>query len=72
MLEVMVGFVGLLANGAIVGRGETGCFEHAAGSEGISENGGKVIMKLVGGLCVVGWESSSDVLEDWAVWFFVE
>ena len=44
MLEVMVGFVGLLANRAIVGRGEAGCFEHTADSEGIRENSGKVVM----------------------------
>ena len=72
MLEVVISFVGLIADGAVIGRSESSCFEHAAGSKGIGENGGKVVMKLVGGLCVVGWEGSSDVLEDWAAWFFVE
>ena len=72
MLEVVISFVGLIADWAFIGISESSCFEHAAGSEGVGENGGKVVMKLVGGLCVVGWERSSDVFEDWAIWFFVE
>ena len=72
MLEVVVSFVRLLANWAVVSGGEAGSFEHVAGSKGIREDGCKVVMELVGGLGIVRWEGGSNVFEDWAVRFFVK
>ena len=72
LLEMMVGFMWLLADWAIVAGGKAGCFEHVAGSKGIGEDGGKVIMELVGWLRIVGWERSSDIFQNWAARFSVK
>ena len=72
ILEVVVSFVRLLANWAVVSGSEAGSFEHVAGSKGKGEDGGKVVMKLVGGLGIVRWEGGSNVFEDWTVRFFVK
>ena len=53
--------MGLLADWTVVTGGEAGCFEHVAGPKGIGENGGKVIMELVGWLRIIGWEGGSDI-----------
>ena len=72
MLEMAVSFMWLLADGTVVSGGEAGSFEHVAGSEGIRENGCKVVMELVGGLGIVRWERDSDVFQDWTVRFFMK
>ena len=72
ILEVVVSFVRLLANWAVVSGGEAGGFEHVAGSKGISEDGGKVVVELVSRLGIIRWEGGSDVFQDWAARFFVK
>jgi hypothetical protein len=71
MLKVVVSFVGLLANWAIVSGSEAGCFEHVAGSQGMGEDGGKVVVELVSRLGIIEWEGGSNVFQDWAAWFSV-
>ena len=53
MLEVVVSFVGLLANWAVVSGSEAGCFEHVAGPKGVGEDGCKVIVELVSRLGII-------------------
>ena len=72
MLKVVVGFMGLLADWAIVSGSEAGCFEHVAGPKGVGEDGGKVIVELVSRLGIIEREGGSDVFQDWAAWFSVK
>ena len=72
MLEMVVGFVWLLADRAVVIRGEAGCFKHVASSEGVGEDGSKVVVELMRWLGVVGWEGGGNVLEKRTARFSVE